>query len=137
MQKLFLDTNFLLDFLGERNGFYLASARIMTLADNRRVQLFVSPTSVSTAFYLLAKSEGVQSALEKIRKFKLLCRISVMDEQVVERVLNSDFIDFEDAMQYFSALATGCDVIITRNEKDFKQAKLPVMNAETYLKSAT
>lgn len=133
MQKIFLDTNIVVDFLGERVHFYNASAKILTLADKKKIKIFTSPVSVSTAFYLLSKYENPKTALEKIRKFKLLCSISVMDDEVVEKAMNSGFKDFEDAMQYFSAVATNCDIIITRNEKDFKNALIPVMNAESYL----
>ena len=135
MQKIFLDTNIILDFLGEREGFYEASAKIMTLADKKKIQVYTSPSSISNVFYVLAKYENSKIALEKIRKFKLLCSMSVMDDEVLEKAINSDFKDFEDAMQYFSALASNCNIIITRNEKDFKNAMIPVMNAESYLLS--
>ncbi len=58
-----------------------------------------------------------------------------MDDEVIEKAIHSSFKDFEDATQYFSAIATNCDVIITRNEKDFKNALIPVMNAESYLQT--
>ena len=135
MQKIFLDTNIILDFLGEREGFYEASAKIMTLADKKKIQVYTSPSSISNVFYVLAKYENSKIALEKIRKFKLLCSMSVMDDEVVEKAIHSNFKDFEDAMQYFSALASNCNIIITRNEKDFKNAMIPVMNAESYLLS--
>ena len=135
MKKIFLDTNIILDFLGEREGFYEASAKIMTLADKKKIQVYTSPSSISNAFYVLTRYENSKIALEKIRKFKLLCSMSVMDDEVVEKAINSDFKDFEDAMQYYSALASNCDVIVTRNEKDFKNAMIPVMNAESYLLS--
>ena len=135
MKKIFLDTNIILDFLGEREGFYEASAKIMTLADKKKIQVYTSPSSISNVFYVLAKYENSKIALEKIRKFKLLCSMSVMDDEVVEKAINSNFKDFEDAMQYFSALASNCNIIITRNEKDFKNAMIPVMNAESYLLS--
>ncbi len=133
MQKVFLDTNIVVDFLGERDNFYEPTAKILTLADKKKIKIFTSPVSISTVFYLLAKYENSKIALEKIRKFKLLCSISVMDDEVVGKAMNSDFKDFEDAMQYYSAVATNCDLIITRNEKDFKNALIPVMNAESYL----
>ncbi|WP_374444321.1 type II toxin-antitoxin system VapC family toxin [Epilithonimonas sp.] len=133
MQKIFLDTNIILDFLGEREGFYEASAKIMTLADKKKIQVYTSPSSISNVFYVLTRYENSKIALEKIRKFKLLCSMSVMDDEVVEKAINSDFKDFEDAMQYFSALASNCEIIITRNEKDFKNAMIPVMNVESYL----
>lgn len=135
MKKIFLDTNIILDFLGEREGFYEASAKIMTLADKNKIQVYTSPSSISNVFYVLTRYENSKIALEKIRKFKLLCSMSVMDDEVVEKAINSNFKDFEDAMQYFSALASNCNIIITRNEKDFKNAMIPVMNAESYLLS--
>lgn len=135
MQKVFLDTNIIIDFLGEREAFYLPAAKMMTLADQKKIEVFVSPISISTTFYLLSKFENTKTALEKIRKFKVLCSISIMDDEVVEKAINSDFKDFEDAMQYFSALASNCDLIVTRNEKDFKNAMIPVMNGESYLET--
>ena len=58
-----------------------------------------------------------------------------MDNEVVEKAIHSGFKDFEDAMQYFSAISSNCELIITRNEKDFKNALIPVMNAESYLQT--
>ncbi len=131
MKKIFLDTNIILDFLGEREGFYEASAKIMTFADKKKIQVYTSPSSISNVFYVLTRYENSKIALEKIRKFKLLCSMSVMDDEVVEKAIHSNFKDFEDAMQYFSALASNCNIIITRNEKDFKNAMIPVMNADS------
>lgn len=135
MQKIFLDTNIIIDFLGEREVFYEPAAKIMTLADRKKIKIFTSPSSISNSYYLLSKYENTKTALEKIRKFKVLCSISIMDDEVVEKAINSDFKDFEDAMQYFSALASHCDLIVTRNEKDFKNAMIPVMNGESYLQT--
>ncbi|MCZ2393067.1 MAG: PIN domain-containing protein [Chitinophagales bacterium] len=135
MDKIFLDTNIVVDFLGEREGFYQSAAQVLTLADKKRMKAFTSPTTISTTFYLLSKYENTKIALEKIRKFKVLCSISVMDDEVIEKAINSDFKDFEDAMQYFSAVASNCDIILTRNEKDFKNALIPVINPKSYLQT--
>ncbi|KIA89554.1 type II toxin-antitoxin system VapC family toxin [Kaistella jeonii] len=135
MQRIFLDTNIVIDFLGERDGFYEPAAKIMTLADHKKIKIFTSPSSISNTYYLLSKYENTKIAMEKIRKFKVLCAISLMDDEVVEKAINSDFKDFEDAMQYFSAIASHCDLIVTRNEKDFKNAMIPVMNGESYLET--
>lgn len=58
--------------------------------------------------------------------------ISIMDDAVIERANIADFKDFE---QYFSAIATNCDLIVTRNQKNFKNTLIPVMNAESYLQT--
>ena len=135
MQKIFLDTNIVIDFLGERANFYQPSAKILTLADQKKIEIYTSPTSISNTYYLLSRFENTKIALEKIRKFKVLCSISMMDDEVIEKAINSNFKDFEDAMQYFSALASNCDLIVTRNEKDFKNALIPVLNGESYLET--
>lgn len=135
MQSVFLDTNIVVDFLGERANFYTSAARILTLADKKKIKIYTSPSSISNTYYILSKYENAKAALEKIRLFRLLCSISIMDEEVIDKAINANFRDFEDAMQYFSALATNCEVIITRNEKDFKNALIPVMNAESYLEA--
>ncbi|MBS1550240.1 MAG: PIN domain-containing protein [Bacteroidetes bacterium] len=135
MQNIFLDTNIVVDFLGERENFYEASAKVLTLADQKKIKIFTTSNTISTTYYIISKYENSRIAIEKIRKFKLLCSISITDDEVIEKAINSNFKDFEDAIQYFSAVATDCDLIITRNEKDFKNALIPVMNAESYLQT--
>lgn len=135
MQKLFLDTNIVVDFLGEREEVYRSAARVMTLADQKKIKIFTTSNTISTSYYLLSKYESPKAALEKIRKFKVLCSVSAMSDEVIDKVIASDFKDFEDAIQYFSAIATHCDLIITRNGKDFKNALIPVMNAESFLQT--
>jgi predicted nucleic acid-binding protein len=134
-KKLFLDTNIILDLLGEREPFYIPSAQLATLADQKKIKLIASPISFATVNYFLTKSEGMSNAKEKLRKFKILCDIAAITESIVEKALHSEFNDFEDALQYFCALDSKCDIIITRNQKDFKHALLPVMSAEEYIKS--
>jgi predicted nucleic acid-binding protein len=133
MEKLFIDTNIMLDFLGEREPFYDSIAKIATLAEKEKLTMVVSPISFATVNYFLSKFENSKIAREKLRKFKVLCGVCALDEQTIEKGLNSSIDDFEDALQYFSATDSGCDIIITRNGKDFKQSLLPVMTAEEFL----
>ena len=133
--KLFLATNVMLDFLGEREPFYLSSAKIATLADKRKLTINVSALSFATVSYFLTKYEGVNKAKEKLRKFKVISEICELDELIIEKGLNSDFSDFEDSLQYFSALRAECDIIITRNGKDFKKSQIPVMTPDEFLLS--
>ncbi len=135
MKRIFIDTNIMLDFLGERHPYYTPIAKIATLSDKGALQMVVSPISFATVNYLLSKYENPKSAIDKLRKFKVISEISIVDEHTVEKALNSSFSDFEDALQYFSATASNCDIIITRNAKDFRQSLLPIMSADEFLKS--
>lgn len=135
MNRLFLDANIILDLLAERDLYYEEAALIATLADLGQVKIVVSPISFATVNYFLTKFENSKIALEKLRKFKVISEICQINELIVEKALNSDFTDFEDALQYFSALEAKCEFIITRNGKDFKKSSIPVMSAKEYLKS--
>lgn len=131
--KLFIDTNVMMDLLCERNPFYEAIAKIATIGDKNEVELVVSALSFTTTSYFLTKYENVEKCKDKLRKFKIISKIVQLDEVIIEKSLNSNFSDFEDALQYFSALQSDCSVIITRNSKDFKFSEIPIMTAEEFL----
>lgn len=132
---LFLDTNVMLDLLGEREPFYEPIAKLATLVDTGFIAFAVSALSYATANYFLAKFESRKIAKDKLRKFTVLSSVIGVDEAVINKGLHSDFDDFEDALQYFCALKGNCQVLITRNAKDFKASDLPLMSAAEYLTS--
>lgn len=137
IDKLFLDTNVVLDLLGEREQFYNSAAKIATLADKGKVNLIVSALSYSTIFYLLSKFEDNEAVKEKLRKFKVISETSDLTNRIIDKGLSSKFSDFEDALQYHCAIKLDCNILITRNEKDFKRSDIPVMTPDEYLKSLT
>lgn len=133
--RLFLDTNVMLDLLGERIPFYNSIAKIATLADNGQITIVVSALSYATVSYFLTKFENGEKAKQKLRKFRIISEVCSLDELIIEKGLNSNIPDFEDSLQYFSAIAADCSILITRNGKDFKASQIPVMTAEEYLAS--
>jgi predicted nucleic acid-binding protein len=135
MSRIFLDTNVILDLLGERVPFFDSIAKVATLADQKKLTLIVSPISFTTIDYVLNKYETSESVLNKLRKFKIICEVCEVNEETIDKALNSSFKDFEDAVQYFSALQSNCSMIITRNGKDFKHSTIPIMTAEEFLSS--
>jgi len=135
MSRIFLDTNVILDLLGERVPFFDSIAKVATLADQKKLTLIISPLSFTTIDYVLNKYETSESVLNKLRKFKIICEVCEVNEETIDKALNSSFKDFEDAVQYFSALQSNCSIIITRNGKDFKHSTIPIMTAEEYLSS--
>ena len=135
MSRIFLDTNVILDLLGERVPFYDSIAKVATLADQKAITLIASPLSFTKIEYVLSRYETSGAVLNKLRKFKIICEVCGVNEEIVEKGLNSSFKDFEDAVQYFTALQANCSIIITRNGKDFKNSTVPIMTAEEYLSS--
>lgn len=133
--RVFLDTNVVLDLLGEREPFYHAAAKITTLADKGKIELFVSALTYPTLYYLLSKFENKEQVKEKIRKFKVIAETSDLTDKIVDKGLSSKFSDFEDALQYYCAIKMDCKILITRNEKDFTESEIPVLNPDEYLNS--
>ncbi len=134
MEKLLVDTNIVIDLLSKREEFFQEAQELFTLADNNEVVLFVSVLTFANTHYLLAKYQKLDEARKTLIKFKVLVNVAALDDKIVELALVSDFKDFEDAIQYHTALENEVDIIITRNKKDFKNSKLPVMTAKEYLK---
>lgn len=133
--RLFLDTNVVLDLLGEREPFYQSAAIIATLADKGEIQLIVSALSYSTVFYILSRYESNEAVKEKIRKFKVIVETSDLTDKIIDKGLASKFTDFEDALQYYCAVKLDCDILITRNGKDFKESDIPVLTPDEFINS--
>jgi len=123
--------------LGERDPSFDSIAKVATLADQKKITLVVSPLSFITTAYVLNKFETSESVLTKLRKFKIVCEVCEVDEKTIEKGLNSSFKDFEDAVQFYTAVQSNSSIIITRNGKDFKNATIAIMTAEEYLSSIT
>jgi hypothetical protein len=85
--------------------------------------------------YVFAKFEGREIAKVKIGKLKVIAETSDLTDKIIDKGLLSDFTDFEDSLQYYCAVEMNCDIIITRNGKDFKESGIPVLMPSEYLKS--
>ena len=134
-KRLYLDTNVVLDLLGERELFYDSAAKIATLADKGDIEIVVSTLTYSTVYYLLSRFEDKELVKEKIRKFKVIAETSDLTDKVIDEGLSSKFTDFEDSLQYYCAINKECDILITRNGKDFKESEIPVLSPDEYLNS--
>ncbi|MDB4583592.1 PIN domain-containing protein [Draconibacterium sp.] len=136
MNNLLIDTNIILDLLAKRDPFYEGAVQIFSLADKNKLTLGISSLSFANTNYVLSKLKSKQEAREIIRKFKVLVNVLSLNDKIIELALNdSAFDDFEDGLQYYTAIENNQDYIITRDLKDFKSSKIPVMTAQEFLSS--
>ncbi|OQX73230.1 MAG: twitching motility protein PilT [Bacteroidetes bacterium 4484_276] len=134
MNNLFIDTNIVIDLLAKRHPFFANAAQLFSLADKRIVDLSISALTFANTHYTLSKSKKSDDAKSILRKLKLIVTVLPLDDKIIGLALNDrSFKDFEDGLQYFTAIENNQDIIITRNLKDFKKTKLPVMTAEQFL----
>jgi predicted nucleic acid-binding protein len=132
-KKVFVDTDIIYDLLGKRDPFYLAAAQLFTMADEGKVQVFISALSLANLHYLISKQRSEEEAKEILRKFKVLVHVAPLNDKIIDLALNSEFSDFEDAIQYFSALQNEIEVLLTRNLKDYKKAQITVLTAQDFI----
>jgi predicted nucleic acid-binding protein len=135
MIKLFVDSDIILDLLAKREPHFIHAARLFTLIDQSKVQAYTSPLIFANLHYLLKKQTSNSAALKSLRKLKTLLNILSIDERIIEQSLNSEFNDFEDAIQYFTAVNNGITLIITGNKTDYKRSKIDVLTGDEFLKS--
>lgn len=133
-QTVFVDTDIVLDLLARREPFYDSAARLFSLAESSDLKLSVSSLTFSNLFYILRKQVSARHAQEVLRDFKQLVTVLPVDDAVVEQALHADFTDFEDAIQYFSALSAGCTVLLTRNGRHYRKAVISIFTAEAFLR---
>jgi len=134
MENVFVDTNIIIDLLAKREPFYKDAQDLFTLSDKKEIQLCISSISFANAYYSIVKHHKDVDAKKYLAKFKVLVKVLPLEDKAIELALASDFNDFEDGLQYFVAMDNESDIIITRNKKDFKSSKIPVMTAGEYLR---
>ena len=134
MKKILIDTNIVIDLLSKRKDFYDDAADLFSQADKKELNLTISSLTFANTNYILTKLKSAKEAREILRKFKVLVEVVSLDDKITELALSDDtFPDFEDGLQYYSAIENDIDIIITRNKKDFKNSKLPVLTAKEFL----
>ena len=138
MDNILIDTDVLMDFFFDREPFAQFSTEILNRCEEKRLNGFTTPVIICNVYYLLRKTAKHQLIREKIKQLLSIIEIIEMDRDVVLDALNSEFKDFEDALQNFSAVQIGkINIILTRNIKDFKKSDLAILTPETYLKGKT
>ncbi|MDF0554075.1 PIN domain-containing protein [Kamptonema sp. UHCC 0994] len=117
--KILLDTNVIVDVALEREPFSADSDRVLSFVEQGQVEGYISGSTFSDLFYIIRRSKGRDSTLVFLRQLATFCQVATVDRAVISMALNANFKDFEDAIQYSTAVINQLDAIITRNQKDF------------------
>jgi predicted nucleic acid-binding protein len=136
MKNLFIDTNIVIDLLSRREPFYSDTATLFSLADKKQIKLSISSLTIANASYILLRQMDRNKTKAIIKDLMLLVQILPLDDKIIELALNDvTFSDFEDGLQYFTAMVNGQDLIITRNLKDYKNSMLSIMSVTEFIES--
>ena len=133
MMRVFLDTNVVLDVLGERRPFVENAKPIWMLAEHGRITGLVSALSFANIFYILRKYADAGTAQQSLRYLRANFTPVPCDQGIIDHALASDFADFEDAIQYFCARNADAECIVTRDAGHFGSPSIPILSPLQFL----
>jgi predicted nucleic acid-binding protein len=136
--KTLIDTNIIVDVALERQPFYAESQKILSLAYRQQIEGYISASTVSDLYYITRKVKGRTLTLEFLQSITAFCPIAAVDQTVILMALTANFKDFEDAIQYSTAITHQMDAIVTRNSQDFTNAtNLQILTPHQLIKILT
>jgi predicted nucleic acid-binding protein len=134
MKRILIDADVILDFFFDRKPFSEFASTIFSLCEGNKIKGFVTPVTYSNVYYLLRQTAKHEKVIENLTQLLSITEVLTMNKDSVFQALHSGFKDFEDALQYFSALQDkGIDAIITRNIRDYKLSEIAVLTPENFL----
>lgn len=133
MEKVFVDSDIVLDLLSGREPHYKYAAELFSMADENSIKIYVSSLTFANVNYILSRQLTAGQARKMLLKLKTIINVLAVNDKIIELALASDFHDFEDAIQYNTAIENGITTLLTRNLKDYKKADIAIMTAQQYL----
>jgi predicted nucleic acid-binding protein len=133
LKKIFFDTNLILDFALKREPFYDHSNLIFENIGNDVHLGFVSTSMITDIYYLLSKRKGNKKTIAFLKYFSKIITFLNVTPEIIIKSIESEPIDFEDAIQYEVALTNSLDYLITRNKKDFPIGEVKVLSPKEFL----
>jgi len=134
MTRILLDTDVNLDFVLERQPFFVEAKEIfMQLAQNK-FEAYIADVTAVNIYYFGRKEKGRTETLKELEKLLRLVKICSISSTILQKAINSPITDYEDAVQHECAVAENLAAIVTRNVKDFKNSSLKVYSPTEFLR---
>jgi len=130
--KVFVDTDVIIDVLLERKDFNY-SIKVLEYLELGKLKGVTSPVIITNIFYIVSKEKSKNEAWGMIRKLRLLFKITKINQSIIDKALTSNFKDFEDAIQYYSALDNKVDYLVTRNKSDYVGKEIVIVSPQELL----
>lgn len=134
--KVFLDTNVVMDFCAKRFPFFEEAAFIIDMGYREEITLIISSLTFVNIAYLLRKVYPQELVMQKLSGLEKICTVSPIDKETIETAIRMNAKDFEDSIQYLSALQCGAEVIVTRDTIGFQTFPVTSRTPDEFLKSA-
>lgn len=124
--NIFIDANILVTVIRHEQPFFNECARVISLS-SYKYNLYVTALTLGICFYQAEKKLGTAEAKRRLRKIIENIMIARCDEDEAQQAFaNVAVNDFEDGLQYYAAIHSKCESIVTYNVKDYHFSKIPV-----------
>ena len=133
IKKVFIDSDIILDVATGRIPFVEYSKTALALIENGFALGVVSSNSITNIYYILRKISSNEKAKSFIKTILEYISVISVDHENIQNALESKFVDFEDGVQNYCALKNRCDLILTRNIKDYTFSELQVLEPNEFL----
>ena len=132
--RLMIDTNIFLDVLTQREPFYAHSKAVLELCESKKVQGFLSASSVTDIFYLIHRHlHSTDSAYQALGAILDIAKVLTVTNDDVLNAFIEKAPDFEDCLLATCAKSNKCDAIVTRNKKDYLTFGITLLSPEELL----
>ena len=133
--KLFVDSDVVIDFFTDREPHANPASELFELNEQGKLKLYLSAVSINNIYYIVRKSLGHKKTLEVVEALTEMTEIVGTTKKEILQALKNNFTDYEDSIQYSSALTIkDLDLIVTRNIKDYRNSSIAVMTPLNFLK---
>jgi len=133
---ILIDTDVCIDFLAARKPWNVEAIQLFEASEDGKVTVFISALTYSNLFYIFRKENGAQATVSMLSELRKISESSPVSVQTVDWALTCKWRDFEDALQYQSAIESGCNAVVTRNLHDYRMATpLPVYSPAKFISS--
>ena len=117
--KVLLDTNIIIDIALERQPYFTNSETVLAFVEQGQIEGYISASTISDLYYLIRKQKGRDLTIEFLQEILTFCQIATVNQDAIIMAFTTNFHDFEDSIQYSTAVVNKLDAIITRNPQDF------------------
>ena len=119
-EKLFIDTDIILDLAFKREPYFPYSQKIISLIENNYFDGYTSALVIANCYYIISNNADKKTAIKTISKLRSILSVLPFTDKEIGQSINSDVKDFEDGVQYFISINNNIKNFITRNISDYK-----------------
>ncbi len=132
-EKLFLDTDVILDVVFKREPHFSDSQKVMSLVEKDYFPGYTSSLIIANCYYIISDNKDKKTALKTISKLRSVLNILPFTDKEIGKSLSSSIRDFEDGIQYFICLNNNINNLITRNISDYKGVDINILTPKDFL----